>query len=365
MYALYLFLFRRMWKKGLYIVFTFSEHEAYEGDRIYLREIIVNHKILPLPYFQISYKLHKSFRFEDDRLSNVSDSTYMRDIHSLWLYQKIEREFPMTCSKRGIYTSDSLSVSAKNMLNSAVYKQDLPMSHTIYVYPKQITGPDFHQFRQRFFGQMISRSLQTEDPFAFRGIREYQNHDPMRKINWKSSAKNNQWMVNTFFSTSAKRVMLLLDLSLVNERHWEALCEESIRLAAAVTRELLAAAFSVNLVSNAYDADNQICFPPEIPEAGLSMTAVLRGLSRIDLRRHLPEPFDTFMEKQIAGTSGQEWIYILISPNNLPEYQKQYEKLCMGQTAFWVDVIDREKKDTPPRSVASTQITKLDWYAET
>ena len=63
---------------------------------------------------------------------------------------------------------------------------------------------------ERMLGIMQCSRHLYEDPFTFRGIREYTTSDPMKTINWKASARTGGLMVNTFDSVMTQKVMLYL-----------------------------------------------------------------------------------------------------------------------------------------------------------
>lgn len=107
------------------------------------------------------------------------------------------------------------------------------------MYPRMVDETRLEIPFQKIMGSVLSRKNLYEDPFEFRGIREYQPTDPMHKINWKVSARTDQWMVNLYDSTSAQEVVVLLDVE--DETIWkfDAIHEEGIRLAAALVSRLL------------------------------------------------------------------------------------------------------------------------------
>lgn len=99
-----------------------------------------------------------------------------------------------------------------------------------YVYPRVVDETRLEIPLSENNGKCAVRKNLYEDPFEFRGIREYQPTDPMHKINWKVSARTDQWMVNLYDSTSAQEVVVLLDVE--DETIWkfDAIHEEGIRL---------------------------------------------------------------------------------------------------------------------------------------
>ena len=74
---------------------------------------------------------------------------------------------------------------------------------------------DSRRLRQSFVqlnGEMLTRRHLLEDPFEYRGIREYQPYDDMRSINWKATAKTGDFKVNQMGYTSLKSVRIFFNI---------------------------------------------------------------------------------------------------------------------------------------------------------
>ena len=364
LYFIYNLVFQLFWEKGLFISLHFSEKETYEGQRIRFREAIVNHKFLPLPFMQLSFRLHKSLRFENEKLESVSDYNYIHDIFSLSFFQKEEKTFTITCGKRGIYSLDLLRISTRNLLMPTVMRAEFPVNHTIVVFPKPIPSRKLEIFWQSFFGQVTSKKTDTEDAFSFRGIREYEATDPIRKINWKATAKTGELMVNTFFSAEARQIVLLLDLSRLRERHWEILAEESIRIAAALAKRFIHRSFSVQLISNGDDKEGNPCFSSSSSVGGMTEKVIGYGLAKIDLSEREPCELPVFLQERFRPSRDRKEIYVLISPNYTPENLVLFRKLCTGQSGIWVEIVDAEKiRESGEASVVEKG--RVQWSVET
>ena len=86
-------------------------------------------------------------------------------------------------------------------------------------------------FCSHLLGELETRRNQMEDPYTFRGIREYTYGDTYGKINWKATAKASKLMVNMYGYTSEQRVRILLNLETNIMVKTEYLQEMSIRMA--------------------------------------------------------------------------------------------------------------------------------------
>ena len=102
-------------------------------------------------------------------------------------------------------------------------------------------------------GQVLVRQRMYEDPFSFRGLREYRARRPMNKINWKASAKEAGLMVNLLDSTSSAQVLIYLDVE--DETIWKygEIHEAGISLAVSLAEQLLQRGIATGLVTNGRD----------------------------------------------------------------------------------------------------------------
>ena len=65
-YLLQRLLYRRYWSRGLGIAVAFETRAAYEGDTAYLREEIINDKLLPLPALEVNLAMGRALKFSGE-----------------------------------------------------------------------------------------------------------------------------------------------------------------------------------------------------------------------------------------------------------------------------------------------------------
>lgn len=216
-----------------------------------LTEVITNRKKLPLPVLEVGFHTRKELVFRDTENTNVSDYVYKRDIFAVLGRQRITRKIPILCQKRGYYKVEEADITAFSLLYRKRYSQALTTNAAIYVYPAQVNVSETMTVCERMLGIMQCSRHLYEDPFTFRGIREYTTSDPMKTINWKASARTGGLMVNTFDSVMTQKVMLYLDVEDGGILKQEELVEESIALAASLIRKCMRQGMEAGLLTNA------------------------------------------------------------------------------------------------------------------
>lgn len=243
--------YRTHWSRELTVEAEFLEPYVFAGEQSILVERIENRKRLPLPVLEVSFRVKKELQFCGGENAQVSDFTYKRDIFSLLGRQRITRRLPINCIRRGHYEIRSVHITAYSLLQEELYAQDVPADTELYVYAKRVDVSEVLSDYERMSGTVQCARRFYEDPFAFRGIREYTPLDPMKTINWKASAHTGGLMVNTFDATRTERVMIYLNVEDAGIIRHENLVEEAISVAAVLVQKLLAKGVEAGLAVNA------------------------------------------------------------------------------------------------------------------
>lgn len=96
-----------------------------------------------------------------------------------------------------------------------------------------------------------------EDPFVFRGIRDYTSNDSLKNVNWKATARTGNLCVNEYNESVSRNVCILLNLEDDGMLTYDSVNEEAISLAASVAEEFIRQGINVSLISNACDIDTK------------------------------------------------------------------------------------------------------------
>lgn len=281
--------YRQNWYRHVTVTLWFETQALYAGETTKLFEVIENRKAMPIPVLEVGFHAKKELDFAHTENASVSDYIYKRDIFSVLGRQKITREIPLTCTKRGRYEIKEADITSYSLFyrkrfsravenceykkkndagietnasikNDASKKGDISIKNdasiendagtVIYVYPKMTDVSQLITVCEHMLGTIQCAKRLYEDPFAFRTIRGYTAQDPMKTINWKASAKTGSLMVNTFDSVMSQKAMIFLDVEDNGILRREDLVEESIAVAATLMRRLLRQSIEVGLCMN-------------------------------------------------------------------------------------------------------------------
>lgn len=327
---LQIFLYQRYWNKNLGIELRFQSHNCVEGDKNLLEEVITNNKHLPLPILHVMFRTSRTLIFDDEDSSAISDNYYRNDIFSIKGMQIVTRHLAFTCSKRGCYTINGTSLISADLFMIKKFYMAKSNDSILHVYPKKIAMTNFEVPYKSITGQYISNTRLMDDPFEFRSIRKYQPYDNMRSINWKSSAKNNELLVNTFYTTASREVKLLLNL----EKHTmitdDDIMEIVIRIASTLTSRFINDNIPLSIETNGYDlfTNSRISNGPGSSYGHIE--AIDRSLARLDLTQNFYDFMD-LLEYVFADAQSNNTYYIMISNNRKPDLLGFYNQLKSRQ----------------------------------
>lgn len=319
-------IYKKYWNKQLHTKIYFKQNECVEGDTNALVEIIRNNKALPLPVLHVKLNTPKSFLFKNEDNSSVTDYYYRDDVFSIMGHEEITRNLEFKCSKRGCYYMKDLNLVCYDLFMQNTFNANAINPNTLYVYPRKIDVSSFEVPFKTITGTIATQKTLVEDPFEFKGIREYQAYDSIRNINWKSSAKNNTLNVNTFFMTSSQAVNILLNLDTHLYSKSENIVESAIRIASSLAEKFIHSGIPVSVLSNGKDKYTGKPIGQPAGQGQGHMLAIDNSLARIDTS----VDNDSFLDllKDTFSNADTYSYYIIISNNRNQELVNYYNSVA-------------------------------------
>lgn len=236
----------------------FSEKAVFEGEKVEMVDEISNRKLLPVPWLRLESKINANLQFEkQSNLDNEIDSgEYHRTLFSLMPYQKVRRRQSVTCTKRGYYRFETVSLTAGDAFGIGESFKSVESAAEITVYPKLVAMEDIPLPTHSWLGDIIVRRWIMEDPFLTAGAREYSYGDPMNAINWKATARTSQLQVSKKDFSADHHLMIYINFNQTNDI-WlpiidgDAL-EKALSYAASIAQYTIANGISTGFGCNAY-----------------------------------------------------------------------------------------------------------------
>lgn len=331
--AYLLFLLQRkiygmLWNKHLTTRLEFTQTSLFEGEKGELLEIIENGKRLPLPMLKVKFQTDRSLRFTDDTLSSkVTDLYYRNDIFQVSGRERITRKLEFTPSKRGYYRIHNIDLVAADLLLSTEMVESRHTDQYFYVYPAPFASEEFRQSLQQLNGEILTKRHFMEDPFEYRGIREYQPYDDMRNINWKASAKTGELKVNQKNYTSLQTIRIFLNTEDNGVLKKEEAVDASFRIVAGLAAFFLNQGIRVACYGNGRDIIHEEPLQIEAGAGAGQLQQIYRSLARIDTAKEPADFAQTFEQKLLEEDAAA--ITVLVSANaysGFTELISRYQK---------------------------------------
>lgn len=318
------YLFRHYWNKDLTVTLSIQNETCVAGEKNVLTEVITNGKWLPIPMLHVKFNTPRSFHFENEENSSVTDYYYRDDVFAIMGHESVTRHLNFTCESRGCFALQDTSLTSTDLFMNLTLTDRRFNPVVIHVYPKKINVEFFEIPFRTITGNIVTKQHLVEDPFEFRGIREYQPYDNMHSINWKSSARNNQLQVNTFFMTASQEVRILLNIDTHTYSKDRKLIEAIISLASSLAEKFIAAGIPVSLDCNAYDMFTREPLKRGAGSGNSHMVSIDTALARMDAYGEHPD-FPNLL-KEVYETVNEKTYYLIISNSRHLDILEYYDK---------------------------------------
>jgi uncharacterized protein (DUF58 family) len=335
-YLLQNLIYEKFWSNNLKVSIDFSKNKAVKGETVNLVEVITNNKVLPLLMLQLKFIVSRNLEFTDiDEDFSVSDQCYKNDVFSLLFFQKITRTLSFKCAKRGFYTITEADEVSSNLFLDTQYVKHISLYTELTVFPAPADSDRLDIPFKKIMGELLTRRYLYEDPFEFRGIRDYTTGDTYGSINWKASAKTGDFKVNMHDYTSSQEICILLNLEAKTNWESDLMPEECISVAAGLCAKLLANRIGVRIISNGCDICSKQMVSVDSAVSPEHMDTVLNSLARIDLK--LAKQNFVEIARDEALKADQNTLYVLISVVKTDALQKAMEELAIRTNgAMWI-----------------------------
>ena len=126
--------------------------------------------------------------------------------------QEVQRELPVSASRRGRYFLQKLDLAGGDFLGINVRKRSYSVFREVVVAPRPAPEQAVSEVLGGFMGDVSVRRFIMEDPVLTLGYREYTGREPMKMISWYQSARGMGLMVKKYDYTVEPAVSVLLNI---------------------------------------------------------------------------------------------------------------------------------------------------------
>lgn len=336
------YLYKKLWDKELSVSVSFSKKGMKEGTTGEVLEVIENRKRLPLPMLKVKFQTSRNLEFSDELGSKTTDQYYRNDVFQIGSMERITRKLSFVAKKRGYYCINGIDMVGSDLFFSAQMVKSSQEECYLYVYPKAFDSREFRLSLQQLNGEVLAKRHMLEDPFEYRGIREYQPYDDIRSVNWKATAKTGALKVNQKNYTALQTIRIYINMEDEGILKKEDAVEAGLQMAMGMSEYFLSQGIRVALYANGKDI---ITGKPLQISAGAGAgqgEQIGKGLARLSTE-YLP--FADLYEKNILEDA-KGCMTIFIAPNAYEDYIKLLKECTKAGISYrWYCPV--EEKEEP------------------
>lgn len=189
-----------------------STQEAYEGDEIELVEELCNRKRLPIPWLRSEIVTSKWLDFAHSQSSVIEETRFVPSFFMMKGYHKVERRWRVKCLRFGIYRIEKAEIVATDLLGNVNLSMAAHIRSAITVLPRPAVPDELDYTSRRLLGEIEVRRRFLPDPFYVVGVREYTEYDPVGRVNWLATAREQKLMVHQCGDTARQNLAVVWNM---------------------------------------------------------------------------------------------------------------------------------------------------------
>lgn len=270
-----------------------SSSRVFPGEKVRVEFIVENRKRLPLPWVVVEDDFPENLRITGVPVGahHLPRRVRVVNLFSLRWWQRAKRTAAITPPSRGFYRFGPSRLVCGDPLGLARSEKTIEgksAGHDVLiVYPKigSVTSEDVGP-RALPSGRRAQQRVNLADPNEFLGLREYAPGDPLKHIDWKSTARTGRLHTRILSPTPSDRSWVVVNLATMEEMFYRTdamLAEDIISTAGSLALDLLAKGHQVGILADSFAREWGLYL--RIPPSGSPSQAalILEGLARLDI----------------------------------------------------------------------------------
>jgi uncharacterized protein (DUF58 family) len=265
---------------------TLTDRRAFVGEEIEVAFSITNRKALPLPWIEVRESTPEVMPARDAHTTpsgtpgavNITRST------ALAWYERASWRHRFFCRQRGYYHFGPAQLRSGDIFGIFPSVREVQDADYLTILPRLVSLPELGLPSERPFGEARSGSRLFEDPSRLAGVRDYRHGDPLKRIDWKATARRQGLQSRVYEPSSSMYLLVALHVNTL-EFVWEGydpvLLERAITVAGSVAQWALDQRYSAGIITNSSypGADRPLSIPPgRDPD---QLTRILEALAMV------------------------------------------------------------------------------------
>ena len=253
----------------------FTDH-IFTGESADVEIEIVNTSWWPVPWL----------RYEETPPSALISSGAVRQVISLRPKEHSCLSYRLFGERRGYYQVGPGVLSTGDLFGFAESRGSFDEPRPLIVYPRVIPLTYVDLFSRSPLGNIKSRQPVFTDPARVIGVRDYRSGDPLRAVDWKSTARVGSLQVKKQESAVSLTAVIFVDLNVAaySRQLQVAASEWAIVVAASLANYLVGQRQVVGLASNGQDRPTEArCWMIPPRPGRVHLMKLLEWLARVQL----------------------------------------------------------------------------------
>ena len=267
-----------------------SQTHAFVGETLELTLTLENRKIVPLTALQVRINLPEILEPSNEPFSQLHESApqegvVVRSTSMRW-FERLIWNFQIPLITRGHFQLARVDLKSGDLFG--VYRRERTdaAEHTLWVYPEVIPLERLGLPRLRPQGDQRGGQRLFEDPTRLQTIRDYRPGDPLKRVDWKASARRQALQSRVYDPSSDLIAVVALNVSTLPHA-WQGffgdIFERAVSVAASLAQDFAQDRVPVGLLANCTwpGHDTAIRVPPSRSPG--QMTKILEALAMADV----------------------------------------------------------------------------------
>lgn len=246
-----------------------ANRRVFIGEATALEVELENRKFLPLPWFEWRLALGEHLGVVGERLaaSAVPGLHYLVRRGAAGWYAVERWRVVLEAARRGYHPIGPASLRSADLIGAWPRRIEDDQRDQLIVYPRVYRLEELGLDAERPFGDLRGGERIFEDPLRISGLREYRPGDPLRRIDWKATARAQELRSRVYEPSATRQLYLLLNIDTM-EHAWEGYLSDELERLVSVTASLATwatgARYAVGMLANGSypDADRPIRIAP-------------------------------------------------------------------------------------------------------
>lgn len=267
-----------------------SQTHAFVGENLNLTLKLENRKIIPLSGLQVRINLPEILEPSNQPFSKLHESEAQEGVvvrsTSLRWYERLIWNFEIPLITRGHFQLARIDLKSSDFFG--VYRRERTdqADHTLWVYPEVLALDRLGLPRLRPQGDQRGGQRLFEDPTRLQTIRDYRPGDPLKKVDWKSTARRQQLQSRVYDPSSDLIAVVALNVSTLPHA-WQGyfgdIFERAVSVAASLASGYSEERVPVGLLANCTWPGHDTAIRVPASRSPGQMTRILEALAMADV----------------------------------------------------------------------------------